>query len=107
MTRRMLMGFAAVATLAFLGGGAFAADDEHGPYGLPTVKTMKERITTLTDDQIKKIDEIYGGYKKKSKEDKVDTAEYKSMRKEIVNKVKEVLSDEQDKKYDSLIETSK
>ena len=106
MTRRMLMGFAAVAALAFLGGGALAADEEHGPCGLPTVKTMKERIT-LTDEQAKKVDEIYADNKKKAKDAEKSDDDRKALRKEIVTKVKAVLTDEQDKKYDALIDASK
>lgn len=108
MTRRMLMGFAAIATLACLGGGAFAADDDYQPLALPSVRMMKNRIT-LTDDQVDKIQDIYGDYKKRAKD--VETkgdSERKSLRNEIVVKVNEILTADQKKKYEALVaETTK
>ncbi len=99
-----LWGLAAVVAIAFLGGAAFADTKAPGPLGLPSVETLKEKLT-LTPEQTKKVETIYEEYKDKAKdvEEKGDAKKKAEVRTEIVGKLKEVCSADQKKKLEEIV----
>jgi hypothetical protein len=100
----MALGLAGMAWAQDKGGG--------GPYGLPTLADVKEKIK-LTDDEAKKVEEIYAGAAKSEQESKQRAKEngtdnktlqgYLSLgRVETINKVKESLDKDKAAAYDKL-----
>ena len=106
MTNRMtLWGLAAVVAVAFLGGAAFAVDTKApGPLGLPSIETLKEKLT-LTAEQTKKVETIYDEYKDKAKEveEKGDAKKKAEVRHEIVGKIKDVCTADQKKQLEQIV----
>ena len=104
MNRTMLMGVAAAVALAFLGGVALADTKAPGPLGLPSVDVLKEKLT-LSDDQAKQVETIYGEYKDKAKdvEEKGDAKKKAEVRGEIVGKIKEICTADQKKMLDQVV----
>ena len=105
MTKNMtLWGLAVAVAIAFLGGAAFADTKAPGPLGLPSVETLKEKLT-LSADQTKKVETIYEEYKDKAKEveDKGDPKAKAQVRHEIVGKIKEVCTADQKKMLDQVV----
>lgn len=103
---------AAVFSLAAL--NAFAADDA-APLGLPTSADLKAKAG-LDDEQAKKVDEIYAGYKDKVADvqkkldggDKKAKKEAAALRAEIVAKIHEIgKDDDQKKKIDEAMPAEK
>ncbi len=106
-----------VALLMVLGlaGAAWSAQDKKeggGPYGLPTLADVKDKIK-LTDDEAKKVEEIYAGAAKNEQESKARAKENGTDNKtlqgylqlgrvETINKVKEALDKEKSQAYDKL-----
>jgi hypothetical protein len=89
-----------------------AADAPAGPYGLPQLDAVKAKEKP-TDDEAKKIDEIYATATKNEAESKTRAKENGTDRKtlegyltigrnETVNKVKEVLDKDKGKMFDEL-----
>ena len=81
-----------------------------GPYGLPALAVVKDKVKP-TDDEAKKIEEIYAGAtknegdsKKNAKENGTDNKTLQGYllqgRIETINKVKEVLDKDKGKLYD-------
>ena len=100
----MALGLAGMAWAQDKGGG--------GPYGLPTFADVKEKIK-LTDDEAKKVEEIYAGAAKNEQESKQRAKEngtdnktlqgYLALgRVETINKVKESLDKDKAAAYDKL-----
>jgi hypothetical protein len=109
MRRMMALGvLLGVAFLLASGPAGMAADRKApGPLGLPSVDTLKAKLT-LTDEQVKKADRVYEDYKDKAKEvEKKGADDVKAMRHEIVGKLKEMMSAEQKKKLDDLVSEKK
>jgi hypothetical protein len=109
MHRMLTLGvLVGVAVLLASGSAAMAADRKApGPLGLPSVDTLKAKLT-LTDEQVKKADEVYEDYKDKAKEaEKKGAEDVKAMRHEIIGKLKEMMSDEQKTKLDGLVSEKK
>ncbi len=109
MRKMLTLGMlAGVAVLLASGSAAMAADTKApGPLGLPSVDTLKAKLT-LTDEQVKKADTVYEDYKDKAKDaEKKGADDAKAMRLEIVGKLKEGMSDEQKKKLDDLVSEKK
>ena len=107
MTNRMTMlGLALTVAVAFLGGMAFADADTKapGPLGLPSVEVLKEKLT-LTEAQTKMVETIYGDYKDKAKdvEEKGDAKKKAEVRQEIVGKIKEVCTSDQQKMLEQIV----
>jgi len=83
---------------------AYAKDDA-APLGLPTSAALKTKCG-LDDDQVKKVDEIYAGYKDKAADvqKKIDGGEKKAkkeaaaLKSEIIAKVHDVGKDDDQKK---------
>ena len=109
--RVVLSLMAAVASFGF-SGAAFAQDKAAGPYGLPTLADVKDKVKP-TDDEAKKIEEIYatatkneGDSKKNAKENGTDNKALQGYllqgKVETQNKVKEVLDKDKGKLYDDL-----
>jgi Spy/CpxP family protein refolding chaperone len=89
--------------LALMASSAARDDSSPGPLGLPSVDTLKFRLN-LTDEQAKKCGGIYDEYKEKAQEiEKKSGDQRKSMRNEIVSKLKELMSENQKKKLDELV----
>lgn len=96
-----------VVGLVIVSGNAFAKQDTAGPLGLPLSAKLKE-VAALDDEQVKKIDAIYAEYKPKAEEaqkkakdaadKKAAGQEIRTLRTEIVGKVKEVGKDDEQKK---------
>ena len=105
MTNRMMLwGLTAAVAMAFLGGVAIADTKAPGPLGLPSVETLKEKLT-LSAEQTKKVETIYEDYKDKAKEveKKGDAKEKAEVRHEIVGKLKEVCTDDQKKMLEKIV----
>jgi hypothetical protein len=115
--RLVLPGMAAVLAVGF---SAFAvAQDKKadaGPYGLPSLASVKDKVKP-TEDEAKKIEDIYttaakneAESKSRAKENGTDgktLAGYLSQgRIETINKVKEVLDKDKSKAYDDLVRAS-
>jgi hypothetical protein len=113
MERKSVVAFT---VLLGLTGLAWAAQDKKegggGPYGLPAFADVKEKIK-LTDDEAKKVEEIYTAAAKNEQESKSRAKEngtdnktlqgYLQIgRNETVNKVKEALDKEKAAAYDKL-----
>lgn len=97
----------AIATLicASLGLASAAAGDDGtpGPLGLPSIDSLKLRLN-LTDEQARKCGGVYDEYKEKAREiEKKSGDQKKGMRQEIVSKLKEFLSLDQQKKLDEMV----
>ena len=113
MERKSLVALAITMALA---GMVWAAQDKKdgggGPYGLPTLADVKDKIK-LSDDEAKKVEEIYAGAAKNEQESKQRAKEngtdnktlqgYLALgRVETINKVKETLDKEKASAYDKL-----
>jgi len=113
MERKSVVAF--VLALGLAGGWAFGQDKKEGgggPYGLPTLADVKDKIKP-TDDEAKKIEEIYAQAAKNEAESKTRAKEngtdFKTLqgylqlgRNETVNKVKEALDKDKAAAYDKL-----
>src|SRR5262249_18103099 len=117
--KRVVLGLVAMALAACLTSGAAAqdkkkpaADAPAGPYGLPTLDQIKAKVKP-TEDEEKKIEEIYATATKNEAESKARAKEngtdnktlqgYLTIgRNETVNKVKEALDKDKGKAYDEL-----
>jgi hypothetical protein len=110
----VLGSMAALVTVAF-SSGAFAQDkkDSTGPYGLPTLAEVKDKVKP-SDDEAKKIEEIYTTAAKNEADSKARAREngtdgktlagYLSQgRIETINKVKEVLDKDKSRAFDDLV----
>jgi hypothetical protein len=91
---------------ALLGLAVASPDDDSapGPLGLPSVETLKLRVS-LSDEQARKCGSVYDEYRGKARdiENKGDDQK-KAMRGEIVSKLHELLSEGQGKKLDELLQ---
>jgi hypothetical protein len=114
MERKSVLAFVAAFALA---GVVLAQDkkaaDAGGPYGLPTLDQIKEKVKP-TDDELKKITDIYTMAAKNEQESKARAKENGTDRKalegyitigrnETINKVKEVLDKDKAAAYDKLV----
>lgn len=90
-----------------------AAADPVGPYGLPTLDAVKAKVKP-SEDEAKKVDEIYATATKNEAESKVRAKENGTDRKtlegymtiarnETINKVKEALDKDKGKAFDELV----
>ena len=105
MTHRMAMACVVVGVaFGFLVGVAIAEPKVPGPLGLPSVETLKEKLT-LSEAQTRKVETIYEEYKDKAKEveEKGDDQKKADVRHEIVGKIKEVCSPNQKKMLDQIV----
>jgi hypothetical protein len=114
MERKSVLAFVAAFALA---GVVLAQDkkapDAGGPYGLPTLDQVKEKVKP-TDDELKKVTEIYTMAAKNEAESKTRAKENGTDRKtlegyitigrnETINKVKEALDKDKGAAYDKLV----
>jgi len=113
MERKSVVAMALALGLA--AGAAWSQDKKEGgggPYGLPTFADVKEKIKP-TDDEAKKVEEIYTAATKNEQESKTRAKEngtdFKTLqgylalgRVETINKVKEALDKEKGQAYDKL-----
>jgi len=116
--KRVVLGWTASLLAVGLWTGALAQDkkDAAGPYGLPTLAAVKDKVKP-SEDEAKKIEEIYATAAKNEAESKARAKEsgtdgktlagYLSQgRIETINKVKEVLDKDKSKAYDDLVRAS-
>ena len=115
--KRVVLGLAALLAIGFSAG--LAAQDKKagaGPYALPALADVKDKVKP-SEDEAKKIDEIYATATKNEAETKARAREngtdgktlagYLSQgRIETINKVKEVLDKDKSKLYDDLCRAS-
>lgn len=103
-TRTMLWGLAVVAAVGLLGRVGWAETKAPGPLGLPSVETLREKLT-LTAAQTKQVETIYDHYKDKAKEveEKGDTQQKTEVRREIVGKIKEICTSDQKHMLDQIV----
>ena len=101
--------FLALALGMALSGGAVAQEDKpemSGPLKLPGLSTLKDKVG-LASDQVPKIEAIYKEAQAKDNEirggdRKKGAQELMSARTEFINRIKDVLDDTQDTKFDEL-----
>jgi len=124
MIRRTLLsavvvGLASIAAFAQAGlpKGKLTNQETTGPLGFPALKKLSEHLQ-LTHDQEQQVLRIYNEYQKKehelqqenSKKDaaggKPSAADAKSLRSDMVNEIKAVLTEEQRKKLDEMLSES-
>ena len=114
MERKSVLAFVAAFALA----GVCLAQDKKaagdaGPYGLPTLDAVKEKVKP-TEEEAKKIADIYATATKNEQESKVRAKENGTDRKtlegyitigrnETINKVKEALDKDKATAYDKLV----
>jgi hypothetical protein len=110
MERKNVLAFVAAFALA---GMAMAQDKGGGgPYGLPTLAAVKDKVKP-TDEEAKKLEEIYATAAKNEQESKTRAKENGTDRKtldgyltiarnETINKVKESLDKEKGAAFDKL-----
>ncbi|HZE96393.1 MAG TPA: hypothetical protein VE981_05175 [Planctomycetota bacterium] len=121
--KKVVLGFVAMALAACLTTAASAqdkkkggADASVGPYGLPTLDAVETKVKP-SDDEKKKLEEIYATATKneaesktRSKENGTDQKTLQSYltigRNETVNKVKEALDKDKGKAFDELCAAS-
>lgn len=115
--KRVVLGvLSALLALGFCGIASAQDKGAGGPYGLPTVDQIKEKVKP-TDDELKKIEEIYAtatkneaDSKKNAKENGTDNKTLQGYllqgKVETQNKVKEVLDKDKGKIYDDLVRGS-
>ena len=118
--KRLVLAVWSLVVAAGLSSGAVAQDKKApaagGPYQLPSLDAVKDKVKP-TDDEAKKIEEIYAQgskneaeTKQRAKDNGTDgktLAGYLSQGKiEIINKVKEVLDKDKSKLYDDLVRAS-
>lgn len=114
--KRVVLGVMAAVVAFGFSAGAFAQEKGGGPYGLPTLAEVKDKVKP-TDDEAKKIEEIYaaatkneGESKKNAKENGTDNKALQSYllqgKFDTQNKVKEVLDKDKGKLYDDLCRAS-
>ena len=126
MIRRTLLtagmvAFASIAAFAVSGGilkGKPNNQEQTGPLGFPSLKKLSEQLQ-LTHDEEQAVLRIYNEFQKKEhelqQENKKDAAggkpaavDTKSLRGDMVNEIKAVLTEEQRKKLDEILsETGK
>ena len=114
MERKSVLALVAVFALA---GMAWTQDKkagaEAGPYGLPGLAAVKDKVKP-TEDEAKKIDEIYATAAKNEQESKVRAKENGTDRKTLegymtigrndtINKVKEALDKDKAAAFDKLV----
>jgi len=114
MERKSVLAFIAAFALAGL---VLAQDkkaaDAGGPYGLPTLDQVKDKVKP-TEEELKKVTEIYAAATKNEAESKARAKENGTDRKtlegyisigrsETINKVKEVLDKDKAVLYDKLV----
>lgn len=115
--KHVVLGLALVVALAT---GVAAQDkkkkadaDPTGPYGLPTLDAVKKKVQP-TEDEAKKIEEVYAAAAKNEAESKARAKENGTDRKtlegylsigrgETINKVKEALDRDKSKLFDELV----
>lgn len=105
-----------VGLAVWMSSGAWAQDKKDaaavGPYGLPTLDAVKDKVKP-SDEELKKIDEIYATATKNEAESKVRARENGTDRKqqesfalqarnETINKIKEAIDKEKGKLFDDL-----
>lgn len=109
MERKSVVGV--VVALALMSGAAFA--QEAGPYNLPSLEKVKGQLKP-SEDEAKKIAEIYAQAAKNEAESKARAKENGTDRKtlegylsiakgETINKIKEVLDKEKGAAFDKLV----
>ena len=120
--KRLVLGLLSLAMAVGFVSGAVAQDKKGappantGPYGLPSLDAVKDKVKP-TEDELKKIEEIYAqgtknetetkGRAKENGTDGKTLAGYLSQGKiEVINKVKEVLDKDKSKLYDDLVRAS-
>jgi hypothetical protein len=113
--KRVVLGWMAALLTVGFSAGAVAQDKKEatGPYGLPTLADVKDKVKP-SEDEAKKIEEVYTAAAKNEAESKSRAREngtdgktlagYLSQgRIETVNKVKELLDKDKSKAYDDLV----
>jgi len=113
--KKVVLGMLSAVAVLGLSLGAVAQDKKEGggPYGLPTLADVKDKIKP-SDEEAKKIEEIYatgtkneGESKSRAKENGTDGKTLQSYllqgRIETINKVKEVLDKDKAAAYDKLV----
>jgi hypothetical protein len=112
MERKSVVALAMVLGLAGIGWPQDKKEGGGGPYGLPTYADVKGKIK-LSDDEAKKVEEIYAGAAKNEQESKQRAKEngtdYKTLqgylalgRVDTINKVKDSLDKEKAAAFDKL-----
>jgi len=112
MERKSLVAWVMALGLAGIAAAQDKKDGGGGPYGLPTFADVKEKIK-LSEDEAKKVEEIYAGAAKNEQESKARAKEngtdnktlqgYLALgRVETINKVKESLDKDKATAYDKL-----
>jgi len=110
--KKVVFGIMAAVLAVGFSSAAVAQDKPGGPYGLPTMDQIKDKVKP-TDDEAKKIEEIYATATKNEAESKTRAKENGTDGKtlagyllqgkiETQNKVKDVLDKDKSKAYDDL-----
>lgn len=111
--KNVVLGLMAAVAVLSLSSFAGAQEKGGGPYGLPTLAEVKDKVKP-TDDEYKKIEDVYaaatkaeGETKQRAKDNQTDGKTLKGYldqgRIEYINKVKEVLDKDKAKAFDDLL----
>lgn len=100
---KSMLTMAAVATFAAAGSAQVEPAKESGPAGLPSVEVLASRLG-LDEAGILRIEKIYAEYQDRAFEAaKGGDEKVKPLRKEILGRLKETLTDEQKRKLDEIV----
>jgi hypothetical protein len=120
MERKRVVAIALILGLAFWCGSDASAQDKKdgggGPYGLPTLAEVKDKVKP-TDEEAKKLDEIYATATKNEAESRARAKENGTDRKtldgflsisrnETINKIKEALDKDKAAAFDKILAAS-
>lgn len=111
--KNVVLGLMAAVAVLSLSSFAGAQEKGGGPYGLPTLAEVKDKVKP-TDDEYKKIEEVYAAAtkaeaetKQRAKDNQTDGKTLKGYidqgRIEYINKVKEVLDKDKSKLFDDML----
>jgi len=115
--KRVVLGLLAALVAFGVSSTSFAQEKGgEGPYGLPSLAVVKDKVKP-TDEELKKIEEIYAGATKNEGDSKKNAKENGTDNKtlqgyllqgkiETQNKVKEVLDKDKGKLYDEAVKAS-
>lgn len=99
-----LLAFAVAAPV--YGAGRGGKNTDHGPYGLPTLKRVTEACS-LSHDEEQAILRIYDDYKHQEHVELQQKTPNSSGRQDCINAVKQAMTPDEQKKFDSLLSDSK
>ena len=99
----LALGAAGTASAAGVGRGK---NTDHGPYGLPTLKKVADACS-LSHDEEQAVLRVYDDYRHQEHVEMKEKNPNPSGRQDCINAVKQVMTPDEQKKFDSLLSEKK